>query len=180
MSIAPLLSLSYWNRIGSSSNFFIPFYCSDHTSVKKAVLGSFLQDVQTCSHCHCSRRHTWEIQPYIRKIPAGNILTSSVILYSVGLPSPALQTFGIPNLATINPKMLFHNQSLCLQPPTQSVWKHSQGLLLRSPKEKGNPLVLGGDERSHSPGQSAKYGSHSILELTCNKTAEFKLVQVHV
>ena len=38
--------------------------------------------------------------------------------------------------------------------------------------------MLGGDGWSDSLGHSAKYGSYSILELTCNKIVDFKLVQV--
>ena len=151
-------------------------HCSSPTSVKKVVTGSLLQIIQTC--CKCSRRHTWESQPYIGKIPAGNILTSAAILYSGVLPSKALQMFRILNLATITRKTFFRHQSQYLQPAINSVWKRSQDLLLKSLKEKGNPLVLAGDGRSDSPGHSAKYGSYSILELTCNKIVDFKLVQV--
>ena len=59
-----------------------------------------------------------------------------------------------------------------------TVWKQSQEQLITSLKEKGIPLMLAGDGRSDSPGHSAKYGSYSILELTCNKIIDFKLVQV--
>ena len=38
--------------------------------------------------------------------------------------------------------------------------------------------MLAGDGQSDSPGHSTKYGSYSILELTCNKIVDFKLVQV--
>ena len=151
-------------------------HCSSHTSVKKVVTGSLLRIIQTCSNC--SRRRTWESQPYIGKIPAGNILISAAILYSGALPSKALQMFQILNLATITRKTFFRHQNQYLQPAINSVWKRSQELLLRSLKEKGNPLVLAGDGRSDSPGLSAKYGSYSILELTCNKIVDFKLVQV--
>lgn len=151
-------------------------HCRSSTSVKKVVTGSLLRIIQTCSHC--SRRRTWESQPYIGKIPAGNILTSAAILYSGALPSKALRMFQILNLATISRKTFFRHQGQYLQPAINSVWKHSQEVLLRSLKEKGNPLVLAGDGRSDSPGHSAKYGSYSILDLTCNKIVDFKLVQV--
>ena len=100
------------------------FHCSSHTSVKKVVPGSFLRIIQTCSHC--SRRHTWESQPYIGKIPAGNILTSAAILYSGALPSKALQIFQILNLATITRKTFFLHQSQYLLPAINYVWKSSQ------------------------------------------------------
>ena len=152
------------------------FHCSSYTSVTKVVTGSFLRIIQTCSVC--SWRRTWESQPYIGKIPAGNILTTAAILYSGSFPSKALQMFKNLNIATITRKKFFCHQSQYLQPAINSVWKCSQDLLLRSLKQKGNPLVLAGDGRSDSPGHSAKYGSYSILDLTCNKIVDFKLVQV--
>ena len=158
--------------------FSLCIHCSGHTRVKDIVIGSFLQIIQTCSRYHKIR--VWESQPYIGKIPAGNILTSAAILYSGALPSKALKMFRILNLSTITRKTFFRHQSQYLQPAVNSIWKASQELLLRSLKEKGDPLVLAGDGRSDSPGHSAKYGSYSILELTCNKIFDFKLVQVCV
>ena len=77
-------------------------HCSSHTRVKKVVIGSFLWIIQTCSRCRKIR--VWESQPYIGKIPAGNILTSAAILYSGALPSKALKMFRILNLSTITRK----------------------------------------------------------------------------
>ena len=39
-------------------------------------------------------------------------------------------------------------------------------------------MTLAGDGRADSPGYSAKFGSYSIIELTCNRIVDFKLVQV--
>ena len=86
--------------------------------------------------------------------------------------------FQILNLCTISRKTFFCHQSKFLQPAVHSIWKHHQDLLLASLKEKGNQLVVAGDGQLDSPGHSAKYGSYSLLELTCNKIVDFKLVQV--
>ena len=158
--------------------FSLCLHCKSHTSVKKVVIGSYLRIIQTCSKCY--RRRTWESQPYIGNIPAGNILTSAAILYSGTLPSKALKMFQILNLSTITRKTFFRHQRQYLQPAVSSVWKRSQELLLTTLKDKGSSLVLGGDGRSDSPGHSAKYGSYSVLELTCNKIVDFKLVQVSI
>ena len=45
-------------------------------------------------------------------------------------------------------------------------------------KQQGKPLILAGDGRADSPGHSAKYGSYTVIDLTCNKVVDFKLVQV--
>ena len=39
-------------------------------------------------------------------------------------------------------------------------------------------MVVAGDGRADSPGHSAKYGCYTLVELTCNKVIDFKLVQV--
>ena len=44
-------------------------------------------------------------------------------------------------------------------------------------KGKGG-LILAGDGRANRPGHSAKYGTYSVVELTCHKVVDFKLVQV--
>ena len=37
---------------------------------------------------------------------------------------------------------------------------------------------LSGDGRADSPGHSAKYGSYTVIDISCNKVMDFKLVQV--
>ena len=45
-------------------------------------------------------------------------------------------------------------------------------------KECNHSLVLSGDGRADSPGHSAKYGSYTVLEMSCNEVIHFSLVQV--
>ena len=45
-------------------------------------------------------------------------------------------------------------------------------------KAKGVPQNLGRDGRADSPGHSAKYGSHSVLDCDSNNVLEMQLVQV--
>ena len=151
-------------------------HCFHPTKVTKVVTGSLLRIIQACTNCNKNR--TWESQPYIGNIPAGNILTSAAILYFGALPATALKMFSILNVATISQRTFFRHQTQYLQPSVDIVWKRSQELLLNSLKDKGDPLILAGDGRSDSPDHSAKYGSYFVLELTCNKIIDFKLVQL--
>jgi hypothetical protein len=146
------------------------------TKVTKVVTGSLLRIIQ--AYTNCDQNRTWESQPYNGNIPAGNILTSAAILYSGALPATALKMFNIHNVATISQRTFFRHQTQYLQTSVDIVWKRSQELLLKLLKDKGDPLILAGDGRTDSPGHSAKYGSNSVLELTCNKIIDFKLVQV--
>ncbi|XP_044168213.1 uncharacterized protein LOC122952240 [Acropora millepora] len=43
---------------------------------------------------------------------------------------------------------------------------------------RGQPLVLAGDDRCDSPGNNAKYGTYSVMEVTTEKIVDFSLVQV--
>ena len=69
--------------------FTICFMCrSTYTSIEKVTIGSFLRIKQICHHC--SNKYAWESQPYVGKVPAGNILISAAILYTGLLPAKAL------------------------------------------------------------------------------------------
>ena len=104
----------------------------------KVVTGSLLCIIQACTNCDKNR--TWESQPDIGNIPAGNILTFAAILYSGAYPATALKMFNILNVATISQKTFFRHQTQYLQPSVDIVWKCSQELLLKSLKHNGDPL----------------------------------------
>ena len=152
------------------------FCKSIKTEIEKKLVGSFLRIKQVCKNCKQIR--VWESQPFIGEIPAGNIMTSAAILYAGALPSKALRVFKILNCYTITKKTFFRHQSKFLQPAIHSVWTCKQNSLITKFKDERRCLVLAGDGRADSPGHSAKYGSYSLLELTCNKVLDFKLVQV--
>ena len=103
---------------------------------------------------------------------------SAAILYAGALPTKALRMFSILNCASISKKTFFRHQRQILQPAVSSVWKQSQASLIDFMKECDHRLVLSGDGRADSPGHSAKYGSYTMLELSCNKVIHFSLVQV--
>ena len=129
-----------------------------------------------CSNCH--RKYEWESQPYIGSIPAGNILTSAAILYSGALPSKSLRVFDILNCSAISRQSYFRHQRDFLQLAVHNVWDQLQQSLLAQFIMNERGLILSGDGRADSPGHSAKFGSYTVIELTCNKVIDFKLVQV--
>ena len=154
-------------------------FCSSHsTSIKKWIIGTFLKVIQWCNKC--KRKCIWDSQPCIGTIPAGNILTSAAILYTGALQSQALRIFNILNCCTINRKSFFRHQREFLQPIIESLWNQQHEALLLQFKEGNTPLAVAGDGRSDSPGHSAKYGSYTFTEMTCNKVVDFKLVQINI
>ena len=69
--------------------FSICFMCrSTYTSIEKVTIGSFLRIKQICRQC--SNKYVWESQPYVGKIPIGNILISAAIIYMGSFPAKAL------------------------------------------------------------------------------------------
>ena len=146
------------------------------TSLTKVALGSFLRITQTCNKCMKTR--AWESQPYIGKTSAGNLIVSAAILFVGALPAQALRMFKVLSCCTIGRKTYFRHQQFFLQLAIHSIWTSQQQGLMSSFRHERKTLVLAGDGRSDSPGHCTKYGSYSVLELSCNKVMDFKLLQV--
>jgi len=157
--------------------FTICRYCANTTTdVKRATTGSFLRISQFCGKC--KQTWCWESQPYIGKIPAGNIYLSAAILYAGAFPAKVLRIFHILKCAVITSKTFFRHQRMILQPAIHLTWERHQLSLFQTLKARNRNLVLAGDGRADSPGHSAKYGSYTVIEMSCNKVVDFKLVQV--
>ena len=94
--------------------FSICFMCrSTYISIEKFTRGSFLCVKQICNNCN--NKYVWESQPYVGKVPAGNIRISAAILYTGSLPAKALRIFSSLNCATITRKTFFRHQKAFLQ-----------------------------------------------------------------
>ena len=148
---------------------------STYIFIEKVIIGSFLCIKQICHHC--SNKYVWESQPYVGKIPVGNILISAAILYTGSLPAKALRVFRSLNCATITRKTFLASKSY-LKPAFSYIWEKEQETLINQLTNKKETLVLGGDGRADSPGHSAKYRSYSVIDLTQSNVVDIKLVQV--
>ena len=114
----------------------------------------------------------------VGNIPKGNISLSAAILFAGALPTKALRIFKILNCCCISPGTFFRHQRQYLQPAISSLWKSEQLALLTNLRDQKKKLALSGDGRADSPGHSAKYGSYTVVEMSCNKVLDYKLVQV--
>ena len=77
--------------------------CHQHCTDKIAhQLGSLVCVKQECSHCRYI--WTWNSQPFIKDIPAGNILLSVSILLSGSSPAKALRMLKHVNMVSIKEK----------------------------------------------------------------------------
>ena len=78
----------------------------------------------------------------------------------------------------ISDRTFYHHQSRFLEPAVLAVWEVKQLRLLAECRAKGDSFTIGGDGRADSPGHSAKYGSHDLIDLDTNKVLHIELVQV--
>ena len=80
--------------------------------------------------------------------------------------------------ATITSNTFFRHQRDILQPVLNITWEKHQLSLFSMIKAVGQSLISAGDGRADSPGHCAKYGSYTVIDMTCSKLFDFKLVQV--
>ena len=107
------------------------FFCrSSFCTIQKQkwTVGSLLRIKQIFSQCNGD--FTWDSQPYIGKVPAGNILISAAILYTGSIPAKALRMFKNLNCSTITRKTFFRHQKSYLQPTVNTVWERHQRKLI--------------------------------------------------
>ena len=151
--------------------------CHKHCTGKIAYQkGTCIAVRQLCSYC--GHKRMWMSQPYIRDIPAGNVLLSAAILFSGATPGKALRLLNHMQVACISDRTFYRHQNRYLEPAILAIWEQKQSRLLEQCKACESPLSIGGDGRADSPGHSAKYGSYGLIDLDTNKVIHIQLVQV--
>ena len=138
--------------------------------------GTFISISQDCAHC--GYQYRWNSQPFMKDTPAGNILLSAAILFSGSTPgiffifwyACMLHASRKEDFMTINP--LTFNQ------PYYRYGKINKDIFFLNVPSETPHVIIGGDRRADSPGDSAKYGSYSIIDLETDKVVHIELVQV--
>ena len=125
-------------------------------------ISSLVIVTQKCHHCKFVK--TWFSQPFIGRMPAGNLLISAAILFSGSMISHSLRIFKFINVLCIGWSTFFRHQTSYLQPTIMKVWTEKQAHLVAQLTSMEDGLVLSGDGRSDSPGHCAKYGAYTIIE----------------
>lgn len=143
------------------------------SEVIKTVRGTLLSVKYTCSEGHIN---TWDSQPLVNGMSAGNLLTAAAILFSGSTFTHISNLASILRLSIMS-KSTFHSiQSNYLFPVVHDTWlSHRQQILSRLQNQS---VQLGGDARCDSPGYSAKYCTYSMLSLESREVIDFSLVQV--
>ena len=140
------------------------------------TIGSLLRVTQFCEECEYSRK--WESQPFIKNVPAGNLLLSAAILFAGAQPTKMLRVLNLLKCATIKPRTFYEHQKCYLHVAISNVWMRHQMQYMEVLRAFDEPLTIGGDGRCDSPGHSAKYGAYNLMELRHNVVVDVELVQV--
>ncbi|XP_062592075.1 uncharacterized protein LOC134253565 [Saccostrea cucullata] len=141
----------------------------------KQIKGSFISVEVECILCNL--KSTWNSQPYIGEVPAGNLLISTSIVLSGSIPSKALRMFEFMNVQAPKLSTFYNHQKCYIHPGIFHIWKNFTNSYVEYVKQQGNPLALGGDGRADSPGHSAKYGAYSVIDLDEGLIVHIELVQ---
>ena len=141
----------------------------------KYIRGTCVVMKATCKQGH---ERVWYSQPMTGKMPLGNLLVASGILYSGCSPVKAINFMRHIKIMTFTRRTYDRIQTAYLLPAINCLWKRNQDQLLDQLRD--TELTLGGDGRCCSPGHTAKYGSYTLMDLTTSKVLDTQLVQVLV
>ena len=145
------------------------------TSASKRFFGSMVVVNLTCLNGH---KHSGQSQPCINGRPEGNLLIAVAIYTIKWLHTWACQwNERLLRVSFIGKSLFYALQEKMLFPIVVQAWKINQALVINSLHQVGS-VDLCGNGRCDSPGHSAKYGTHTLLDDNTGKIPAFSVVQV--
>ncbi|XP_057694194.1 uncharacterized protein LOC130917124 [Corythoichthys intestinalis] len=148
--------------------------CKKHCIVHQRKCGTFVAFSQCCPHCSFTRK--WQSQPMKGKIPQGNLELSAAVYFNGGSFKKIKRICSTMNLRVHQYCTYRKHAQQFLQPAVFHKWKVDQHKLLEEIKRKEKVAVIG-DMRADSQGDSAKFGSYTIMELEESRVLDIQLVQ---
>lgn len=149
--------------------------CNKPVVVNKTVKGCLLVCSRICDNCN--ETQTWESQPTICGLAEGHLDLSAAIMFSGSATAKFLRALRFAGISCFNDSTFYNIQKHYLSPSVEHVWKEHQTQLTSEIRDKGLPIVIGGDGRCCSPGHTAKYGTYSVMDLNSGKILDIQLVQ---
>ena len=119
---------------------FCPLCTEPSTSEISNVVGTLIHVTQKCLSCSYAR--VWRSQPYIKKIPAGNLLLSAAILYSGSMISQTLRMLKILKVQCFSRQTYHKHQKNYLIPVVIKMWKEEQEKLVERVRNLGGVLFF--------------------------------------
>ncbi|XP_073451452.1 uncharacterized protein [Aquarana catesbeiana] len=141
--------------------------------IKKYLVGSALVVKGYCSERH--KFHLWSSQPFVGKMPAGNLLISGSILCSGSNFDKVSNFFYLLGLCGISQATYYRNQNYYLFPIINHHWYEERKDVLT--KIGQCTVALAGDGQCDSPGFSTKYCTYTFLDLNTDKIIDFQVEQ---
>ena len=129
-----------------------------------------------CIACLSGHVNSWQTQPILNGMSAGNLLLSAAILFSGLTYTKFAHLCEILNLAIMKERTFHTVQSNYLFPVVNRTWDDHQRELYR--KYRGQRLAISGDGRCDSPGYSAKYCTYTMMLQESGEILNYHIVQV--
>ena len=125
----------------------------------------------------CINDHTfsWQSQPMLERMAAGNLLLSSSILLTGSTYTRVALLANILNLKFFSENTFYTIQNKYLFPVINEFWLREQNSVFSG--LAGQDLWLSGDGRCDSPGHNAKYGTYTMIDQQTAKIVDFQIVQ---
>ena len=140
---------------------------------EKNTQGTLLRVSLTCINDHT---YTWQSQPFLNRMAAGNLLVTSSILLSGATYTKVACIADILQLQFLSEKTFCVIQDEYLFPVVNEAWLREQESVFEDIGDRG--VWLSGDGRCDSPGFNAKYGTYTMLDQQTDKVVDFHIVQV--
>ena len=136
------------------------------------------QGTLPCATLTCINHHeyTWQSQPMLNRMAAGNLLLSSSILLTGATYTRMAAFADILRLQFMSEKTFGDIQREYLFPAINDFWLKEQDLIFEELGDRD--LWLSADGRCDSHRYNAKYRAYTMLDQHTDKVIDFKVVQV--
>ena len=153
---------------------FCPLCGCEVTACSTRVSGTMLCVTFSCAGIHKNER--WNSQPFLRNMPAGNLLLTGAIVVSGSSYQQFRRVADCLNLACVGESTFYEIQDAYIFPAIHVNYMLMKEALLASLCDQ--PLRIVGDARCDSPGFSAKYCTYSLMDTESGAVLTFSLEQV--
>ncbi|XP_052106632.1 uncharacterized protein LOC127739086 [Mytilus californianus] len=133
--------------------------------------------ISTSSVCALGHVYRWKSKNCHERLPSGNLLLASAIMFSGNNTAKGVRLFNQMKLKGISERSVRRLQTAYTSCAVIYEFDSHQADLLTSLQGPDKQIILGGDGRCDSPGYSAKYGSYTLMDLNTNKILDIQLVQ---
>ncbi|KAL0966167.1 hypothetical protein UPYG_G00291830 [Umbra pygmaea] len=139
--------------------------CTRACDVRTQRLGTLLSVKQRCPHC-TFRRH-WNSQPILGSTPAGNLHLSAAVYLSGASFIQIEKVFKAMKLQLFRYETFRRHARAFIEPAVIHHWKVTQDVNLQRLSQEEKVIL----------GNSAKYGSYTMMDLHTNTIVDIQLVQ---